>query len=215
MLQSFSLPVWLAKLSIPRFFAAYGCRVLAISVLFTGFTGLVKAAEKSQVNLPTVASVDLLRYAGTWYEVARIPNFFQRKCTSDVSANYAPQPDGTITVTNRCRRADGEVDAVVGQARRPTVRGEPVAEEGKLEVRFAPRWLAFIPAVWGDYWVISLDPQYTMSLVGTPDRQYLWLLSRYPTVGADVVDEWLAKAQALGFDTANVVRAASPADASD
>ncbi|KQM80287.1 hypothetical protein ASE76_03860 [Xylophilus sp. Leaf220] len=191
------------------------CRqAVAASIFFAAFAGLANAAD-SQANLPTVASVDLLRYAGTWYEVARIPNFFQRKCTSDVSANYAPQPDGTITVTNRCRRADGEVDTVVGQARRPTVRGEPVADEGRLEVRFAPRWLAFIPAVWGDYWIISLDPQYTMSLVGTPDRQYLWLLSRYPTVGADVVDEWLAKAQALGFDTAHVVRAASPTDASD
>lgn len=187
---------------------------MAASIFFAAFAGLANAAD-SQANLPTVASVDLLRYAGTWYEVARIPNFFQRKCTSDVSANYAPQPDGTITVTNRCRRADGEVDTVVGQARRPTVRGETAADEGKLEVRFAPRWLAFIPAVWGDYWIISLDPQYTMSLVGTPDRQYLWLLSRYPTVGADVVDEWLAKAQALGFDTAHVVRAASPTDASD
>ena len=189
-------------------------RTVALAVAASAF-GCVARAADSVPNLPTVPSVDLLRYAGTWYEVARIPNFFQRKCASDVSAHYAPQPDGTVTVTNRCRRADGAVDSVVGQARRPTVRGEPVPDEGKLEVRFAPRWLAFIPAVWGDYWILSLDPQYTMSLVGTPDRQYLWLLSRYPTVGTDVVDEWLAKARALGFDTAHVVRAAVPTDAPD
>ena len=187
---------------------------VALSVAGAASFGTARAGDVP-VDLPTVAAVDLLRYAGTWYEVARIPNFFQRKCASDVSASYAPQADGTVTVTNRCRRADGEVDAVVGQARRPSVRGEPVPDEGKLEVRFAPRWLAFIPAVWGDYWILSLDPQYTMSLVGTPDRQYLWLLSRYPTVGADVVDEWLGKARALGFDTAHVVRAATPADASN
>ncbi|PYE75932.1 apolipoprotein D and lipocalin family protein [Xylophilus ampelinus] len=178
------------------------------------FGGLAYAAEDAPA-LSAVASVDLLRYAGTWYEIARIPNFFQRKCVSDVSANYAPQTDGTVTVTNRCRRADGEVEAVVGQARRPSVRGEPIPDEGKLRVRFAPRWLAFIPAVWGDYWILSLDPQYTMSLVGTPDRHYLWLLSRYPTVGPDVVDEWLARAQALGFDITHVVRAAAPTDTPD
>lgn len=200
---------------IDRALVARVPRTLA-SLLFTSvfLAGAVQAADK-QPDPPTVPSVDLLRYSGSWYELARIPNFFQRKCMSDVSATYAPQPDGTITVTNRCRRADGEVDAVVGQARRPSVRGEPIPDEGKLEVRFAPRWLSFVPAVWGDYWILSLDAQYTMSLVGTPDRQYLWLLSRYPTVGADVVDEWLGKARALGFDTTHVVRAAAPADASN
>lgn len=195
--------------------AGSSVRMVALLAASAVFGGTAHGADAAPGDLPTVASVDLLRYSGTWYEVARIPNFFQRKCVSDVSADYAPQPDGTVTVTNRCRRADGDVEAVVGQARRPRVRGEPVPDEGKLEVRFAPRWLAFIPAVWGDYWILALDSQYTMSLVGTPDRQYLWLLSRYPTVGADVVDEWLSKARALGFDTAHVVRAATPTDASD
>ena len=101
-------------------------------------------------NVP-VARVDLERYAGTWYEQARLPMYFQRKCVADTTAHYGLNADGTVSVVNRCRREDGGMQEAEGIAR--TVGGRT----STLEVRFAPAWLSWLPAVWGDYWVIALD----------------------------------------------------------
>ena len=151
-----------------------------------------------------VAPLDLQRYAGIWYEQARLPNWFQRNCTGQVAATYGLQPGGLVSVVNRCARADGSVIDVSGVARTVQVPGQPGA--GKLEVRFAPDWLAWVPLVWGDYWVIQLDADYQVSLVGTPDRKYLWLLSRAPKLDEARIQAALAFAQAAGFDAASVVR---------
>ena len=90
-------------------------------------------AVAADVPLRVVADVNYERYAGTWYEIARLPNRFQRVCASDVTATYAPRPDGRIAVTNRCRESDGDVREATGVARR--VKGQPPSV---LEVRFAP-----------------------------------------------------------------------------
>ena len=126
---------------------------------------LAACASATERPLPTVDSVDLQRYAGTWYEVALLPNRFQRQCISDSQANY--KLDGErVRVINRCRRADGSVEEVEGKAR--VVAG---SNNSKLEVSF------FWP-FWGDYWIVALDPDYKHVLVGEPSRQYAWLLSR-------------------------------------
>ena len=165
---------------------------------------------QAQPALAVVAPVDLQRYAGTWYEQARLPNWFQRNCTGQVAATYGLQADGLVSVLNRCARADGSVIDVSGVARTVPVPGQPGA--GKLEVRFAPDWLAWVPLVWGDYWVIQLDGDYQVSLVGTPDRKYLWLLSRVPKLDEARIQAALAFAQSAGFDAASVVRTpATPA----
>src|SRR4029078_10863291 len=98
----------------------------------------------------TVPFVDLERYAGDWFEIARIENRFQRRCVGDVRASYSRRPDGRLDVVNRCRTADGEIDAP-GIAR--------IVDEqtfARLKVRFAPAWLSWLPLVWGDYWIIGL-----------------------------------------------------------
>jgi apolipoprotein D and lipocalin family protein len=150
--------------------------------------------------LPVVGHVDWSRYAGLWYEVARLPNSFQRKCVANVTADYSALANGNIQVTNRCERDGHGIDAAIGEAR------QVAGDVGKLQVRFAPKWLAWVPAVWGDYWVIALDDDYRTALVGTPDRQYLWLLSRVPQRTSADIDEWLQKAAALGFDAQRVMR---------
>jgi apolipoprotein D and lipocalin family protein len=154
----------------------------------------------------TVSSVDLARYAGDWFEVARYPNWFQKKCAGDVKATYAQRPDGRIDVTNRCRTADGKTTAAAGIAR--------VVDEttrAKLKVRFAPSFLSFLPFVWGDYWIIALDEQYRWAVVGSPDRNYLWILSRTPALDQALFDKAVAQAGANGFDASRLQRTSQTA----
>lgn len=119
--------------------------------------------------------LDLDRYLGTWYEVARLPNRFQAQCASDTQAVYRRLPDGAVSVLNRCRTATGAWTEALGRA-------EPLgaATPGRLRVRFAPAWLSWWPGVWGAYWVIDLDPHYTLAAVSEPRREFLWVLSRTP-----------------------------------
>jgi apolipoprotein D and lipocalin family protein len=154
--------------------------------------------------LQTVAPVDLKRYAGLWHEQARLPNRFQKRCGGPVTAEYVPQPDGTLQVLNRCILADGSFDESVGTARVVPVTGQPGA--GRLEVSFAPPWLSWLPMVWGDYWILKLDRDYEVALVGTPDRAYLWVLSRAPVLETSALEAELDYARSLGFDVDKVVR---------
>lgn len=145
--------------------------------------------------LATIPSLDAPRYMGTWYELAKYPNRFQKQCVADTSATYSLQPDGTVRVVNRCRRETGEMDEAVGTAHQ--VGGET---SPKLKVRFAPWWLSWLPSVWGDYWVIDLDPDYRLAAVSDPRREYLWILSRTPRVDQATYQALLGRLQAQGFD---------------
>lgn len=154
--------------------------------------------------LPVVPVLDLQRYSGDWYEIARLPNWFQRNCGGQVRARYGQAVDGEVPVLNQCRRADGTLIDAKGVARRVARTDLPAS--GQLEVRFAPAWLAWLPVAWGDYQVLALDADYRTSLVGAPGRDYLWLLARQPTLPEAEIAQWLAKARALGFPTEQVVR---------
>ena len=156
-------------------------------------------ASVEETPVRTVASVDLDRYLGQWYELARYPNRFQRDCVSDVTATYARRGDGRIDVVNRCVEQDGGVNEARGIAR---VLDDPTG--AKLKVRFAPAWLSFLPAVWGDYWIIGLDEGYDWAVVGTPDRKYLWILSRTPELDEPAYAEALDRARENGFDTSRL-----------
>ncbi|MBC7608528.1 MAG: lipocalin family protein, partial [Polaromonas sp.] len=144
---------------------------------------------------------DVPRYLGTWFEIAKFPNWFQKKCVSDTRASYSLQADGKVRVLNRCVTKDGEVSEALGEARQIGDATSP-----KLEVRFAPAWLSFIPLVWGNYWVIDLDPDYQLVAVGEPKREYLWVLSRTPEFNAKAYDELLARLEKKGFDMGKLER---------
>lgn len=167
----------------------------AIGAAFLFFAG-ESAAE--QPPLAVVDAINLDRYAGTWHEIARYPNFFERMCARDVTASYARNADGTIAVVNACRNIDGSIVRAEGVAR--------VVAPAKLEVRFAPAWLGFLPFVWGDYWVIELASDYSYSVVGAPGRDYLWILARNPSMDDATFAAILARLPALGFDPARLVR---------
>jgi apolipoprotein D and lipocalin family protein len=153
-------------------------------------------------GLRAVESVDLQRYAGVWYEVARKPNWFQGKCAKDVKATYTLRADGRLDVLNECRTGDGGLTRAKGVARLADPKGPP----SKLKVRFAPAFLSFIGAVWGDYWIVELAPDYSYAVVGEPARRYLWILSRAPTMDATLLDGIVARA-AAHYDVSDLVRA--------
>ncbi len=152
--------------------------------------------------LEVVASVELSRYSGKWYEVARLPNRFQSKCAGEVTATYSQLDDGQLKVVNECRQRDGRMARAEGRARLADKR-EP---NSKLEVRFAPAWLGWLPVVWGDYWIIALAPDYSYSVVGTPDRKYLWVLSRTPQMDEVVYQRLVEQAAAKGFDVSRLIK---------
>jgi apolipoprotein D and lipocalin family protein len=170
--------------------------LLALGLLGATFTVLAAARERhDQDELVPIDSLDVPRYLGAWYEIAKYPNRFQKQCEGYTTAHYSLLPDRSLQVVNRCRRADGRFVEAVGVARQPGRFDSP-----KLEVRFAPRWLSALPMVWGDYWVIDLDPDYRLAAVSEPKREYLWILSRTPTVPRQAYAALLARLERQGFD---------------
>ena len=170
---------------------------------------LAMTMTQAPATVRTVPAVDLDRYAGDWFEVARYPNWFQRNCASDVRASYARRADGRIDVVNRCARADGSVIQARGVARLADAE-----TPAKLKVRFAPAVLSFLPFVWGDYWIIGLADDYSWAVVGSPDRKYLWILARTPRLDSAAFERAVAAARANAFDPARLVgRSGSTAQA--
>lgn len=156
----------------------------------------VHAMAAAPTALQTIDSLDLPRYLGTWYEIARYPNRFQQQCVANSRADYQQAEDGSITVRNSCQLADGSSSVAIGAARRVGAAGSP-----RLQVRFAPAWLSALPLVWGNYWVIDLDPDYRLVAVSEPKREYLWILSRTPVVEAGTYNALLARLRQQGFDS--------------
>lgn len=155
----------------------------------------LSAFSQTDAPVKTIPSLDVQRYLGTWYEIAKYPNWFQKKCVSNTKAVYSSRSDGTLKVLNSCKTAGGDITEAEGTARQVGAQDSP-----KLEVRFAPAWLSFIPLVWGDYWVIDLDPQYQVAVVSDSRREYLWILSRTPQLDKKVYEETLQRIQAQQFD---------------
>lgn len=169
---------------------------LLLSLIVGGLVTLGQMLFAADIKV--VSDFDSERYLGQWYEIARLPNFFQEKCVGDISAQYQREGAG-ISVVNRCRVADGKVDVANGYA---TVENSSGSE---LKVSFLPRYFRWIPFTKGDYWVLRIDPEYQISLVGDPDRKYLWLLSRTPTLSEDLIADYLNSAKAMGYQLDEVI----------
>lgn len=155
--------------------------------------------EGPRHELRPVAALDVPRYMGTWFEIAKFPNRFQKPCVGATKADYSLRPDGLVQVTNRCRLATGAVSEAIGVARQLGAATSP-----KLEVRFAPAWLSWLPFVWGDYWVIDLDASYQLVAVSEPTRAYLWVLARTPHVDPAAYQALLDRLALKGFDVSKL-----------
>ena len=153
-------------------------------------------------TLPTMTQVDLLRYAGTWHEQARLPAPFESVCEGQPRAIYQPL-GGRLSVRSECLGANGDLRVVEGVA-----RVVPGSGGARLQVSFVPAWLQWLPMVWADLWILHVDesaPDYRVALVGLPSRKGLWLLSRDPELPADELQRLVALANNLGFNTDRLV----------
>lgn len=173
--------------------------VIGLAAASLQLTSLKVAAQTgtAPATLPavaTIAALDVPRYMGTWYEIAKFPNRFQAKCLANTRAQYLAQTDGSVQVLNSCTTADGTIDAL-GLAKQVGTATSP-----KLQVRFAPAWLSWLLMVWGDYWVIDLDTDYQLAAVSDAKREYLWVLSRTPQVNVKAYDALLSRLRAQHFD---------------
>ncbi len=163
---------------------------------FIAYAAVAVGVRKDELEV--VQSVDLSRYAGRWYEIARLPNSFQKKCADEVTADYTMREDGKIEVINRCRKASGEYATAQGEAKIVDKK-----TNAKLKVTF------FWP-FYGDYWILDLGPNYEYAVVGEPDRKYLWILSRSPRMDEALYQQLLQKMEAKGFNTEMMVRTSQP-----
>jgi apolipoprotein D and lipocalin family protein len=184
--------------------------------LFTIFaifsaTFVLAASASAQTNklpaLQTVPNVDLSRYVGKWYEIAKYPNRFQKQCVANTTATYAMKAGGRLEVVNECVKKDGTGERAVGEAK--------IADKktnAKLKVRFAPGALSFLPFVWGNYWIIDLDKDYGYVAIGEPKREYFWILARKPVLDDAVYQDIVRRAEAMGFSPAKIERSPQNAE---
>lgn len=142
----------------------------------------------------TVSYVDLKKYTGTWFEIARYPNRFQKKCIGNVQATYTLRSNSKISVLNQCLEESGKTKIANGKA----VVTDSVTNS-KLKVTF------FWP-FYGNYWILDLDQNYTYAVVGEPDRKYLWILSRTPEIDPHLYSEILERIKDQGYDTTKLIR---------
>jgi apolipoprotein D and lipocalin family protein len=154
--------------------------------------GLVSCSSvpvRDEPLLEVVEKVDIEKYLGRWYEIARYPHSFEENCFA-VTADYALLENGALQVINRCREGglNGELKEAVGKAY--VVDSKTNA---KLDVTF------FWP-FYGDYWIIVLDENYQYAVVSEPNRQYLWILNRTPTMKASLYEELILKLKNMDFD---------------
>ncbi len=174
-------------------------RLAIIVAGLVALNGCGPAARNGQPGTPSpVARVELQRYVGTWYEVALIPNWFQRNCVRATTAHYTLRADGRIDVINRCIDDDGDVDEAAGVA-----RVVDRSTNAKLEVSFVA--ILGMRPFWGDYWIIGLDPDYRWAVIGTPSRRYGWILSRTPRLDDTEMEQARAILREQGYDLADFV----------
>ena len=159
-------------------------------------TAAVLASPESNRKAPlrTVGNVDLDRYRGTWYEIARYPNRFQRACESDTRAEYTLLKDGKVQVVNSCRQKDGTTKRARG-----TAKVADKTTNAKLRVTF------FWP-FYGDYWIIGLSPDYRFAIVGEPQRKYLWILSRAPQMEEATYQSIIEQIREAGYDPDKLIK---------
>lgn len=167
---------------------------LALLLLLAGGCATTTTERLGLPPVQTVARVDLAQYLGTWYEIASFPQGFQAGCTA-TTANYTLRADGEIDVLNRCRKGTvtSKETSALGRA-----RVVDTTTNARLEVSF------FRP-FWGDYWVIDLADDYAYAVVGHPSRDYLWILSRTPTLPEDTYAGIVTRLRAQGYETERLV----------
>ncbi len=174
-------------------------RLLAL-VILTALGACGETYRDAAAPMTPVAEVDLARYAGRWYEIARFPVWFQEGCSA-ITADYALDPDGTVDVLNACREdsLDGPLRTAAATARST----DP--SNARLKVRFS-RWVP----IEGDYWVLHLDPDYRTAVVGVPSGSAGWILARTPQITPEQMAAATGALAANGYDLGRLTLTEQP-----
>lgn len=172
--------------------------LFAATALATMSLSMTTRAETVRPQL--VNQVDIQKYVGKWYEIAHLPMYFQGKCVSNITAQYSINTNQTIGVLNSCRIANGEMISSEGVAYSQN------QGNSKLKVSFLPTGLRWIPLTKGDYWVLRLDSEYKVALVGGPSNKYLWILSREPQLDEATYQSYLDTAKHYGYDVTKLIK---------
>lgn len=166
--------------------------VLALISLFV-LSGTKMSSQNK--DLQVVDGVDLQKYLGTWYEIASMPQFFQRKCIANTTATYSLKEDGSIDVFNQCQTEKGMIGA----------HGNAIIDDqetkAKLKVTFFHIFSKWVYWTKSNYWIIDLAPDYSWAVVGHPSRHYGWILSRTPDMKIETLRAIEIKLRAQGYDT--------------
>jgi apolipoprotein D and lipocalin family protein len=180
-------------------------RLLLLSLALAGGLGAGCAGLEPQLEVSTAPVVDLTRYAGTWYEIARLPTWFQRRCV-DSRAIYTVRAGGTVGVHNECTTVSGEVEAADGVALVADTK-----TNARLTVVF-DNWFArlFGSSREGNYWILDLDADYRTAVVGTPDRRHLWILARAPQLDEANYRRLVEVGRRFGYPVDELVRDRRP-----
>ena len=176
-----------------------GAAAVVLSLALGGCAG--GDYRDTSVPMRTEDHVDLSRYTGLWYEIARFPVWFEKNCTA-VTARYASRPDGKLTVVNSCHEGSpgGPLKMAEGIARASG------PSNARLEVSFVP-WLPF---AWGDYWMLDVNDDYSVAVIGVPSGDAGWILARAPHIPEDQLDRSLAVLRANGYDTSRIEMTTQP-----
>ncbi|KAF1025479.1 MAG: Outer membrane lipoprotein Blc [Acinetobacter bereziniae] len=175
-------------------------KMILIGLALCSVASVAKAANDSVNQIKTVDNIDITKYMGKWYEVAHLPNYFQRKCSANTAAEYSLNQDKTVKVLNSCQNKNGNLQSSQGLAKSIN------DGNSKLKVSFMPKGLQWVPFTKGDYWILRIDPEYKVALVGGPSKKYLWILSRTPHIDETTYVSYLETAKNLGYDTHNLIK---------
>ena len=157
------------------------------------------AGEVTQPPVKTVDSVDLQKYLGKWYEIAAIPQSFQKHCVGNTTAVYGTTEDGLISVVNTCDTTSGTPSIANGRAKVVDKNSN-----SKLKVTFV-HFLGWQFLLGGDYWILAIGENYSYAIVGAPDRDYAWILSRTPKMTDEQIIEAQKALVTQGFDTCKLI----------
>lgn len=170
-----------------------------VSLLLVIMVGVIKLSYGNVVT--SISDFKSHQYLGTWYEIARLPNRFENKCTLPIMANYSINQANLkqLIVVNKCNTKDNIPDVAIGIA-----NFTESINIGKLKVTFLPKWLRWLPFGYGDYWVLYTDYN-TVAVVGSPDHKYLWILARSENLKSDVLESSLLVAKNQGFNVDQLI----------
>ena len=176
--------------------------LLGLVLLLGSFSSTAAAlltSDKLESQVTAITNFDIDRYLGRWYEIARLPTYFEKQCLAPITVDYNRDGD-EMTIINSCAQLSGESNVTYGIA---YLSAENLNGDGKLVRSSMPSWLRWTHLGRGDYWIIYVD--YLYAVVGSPDHKYLWIYSRQETPPLQDIQNLLSLAQQQGFESASMV----------